>query len=202
MRALDPEVVEVIWQAVDPLLPAEVETHRLGGHRSRVPDRLCLWGMLIRLVTGSSWVDIEAILEHRVSDTTLRARRDEWIAAGVFEQLNTEALAAFDRIARLRLPRRTQPARHHLRPQRPRHPTPTQQATRQETTRPPRAALDRRSYQHLVVQPRPTPPQHRPANPPPPRRPLPRHHHHPHHRPPHRPPHPMEPSLSTYPLKS
>ena len=26
--------------------------------------------------------DIEAILEHRVSDTTLRARRDEWIAAG------------------------------------------------------------------------------------------------------------------------
>lgn len=60
--------------------------------------------MLIRLVTGSSWVDIEAILEHRVSDTTLRARRDEWIAAGVFEQLNTEALAAFDRIARLRLP--------------------------------------------------------------------------------------------------
>jgi transposase len=92
MRALDPEVVEVIWQAVDPLLPAEVETHRLGGHRSRVPDRLCLWGMLIRLVTGSSWVDIQAILEHRVSDMMLRARRDEWIAAGVFEQLNTEAL--------------------------------------------------------------------------------------------------------------
>lgn len=38
-------------------------------------------------MTGSSWVDIEAILDHEVSDTTLRARRDEWIAAGVFEQL-------------------------------------------------------------------------------------------------------------------
>jgi hypothetical protein len=36
---------------------------------------------LIRLTTGASWVDIEAILEHRVSDTTLRARRDEWIQA-------------------------------------------------------------------------------------------------------------------------
>ncbi len=30
-----------------------------------------------------------------MSDTTLRARRDEWIDAGVFESLKTEALAAF-----------------------------------------------------------------------------------------------------------
>jgi transposase len=58
---------------------------------------------LIRLVTGASWVDIEAILEHKVSDTTLRARRDEWIAAGVFEQLKVEATAAFDRIVGLDL---------------------------------------------------------------------------------------------------
>jgi hypothetical protein len=34
------------------------------------------------LVTGASWVDIEAILDRQVSDPTLRARRDEWIAAG------------------------------------------------------------------------------------------------------------------------
>ena len=38
-----------------------------------------------------------------MSDTTLRARRDEWIAAGVFEQLRSEALAAFDRIVGLDL---------------------------------------------------------------------------------------------------
>ena len=69
----------------------------------RVPDRLCFWGFLIRLTTGSSWVDIEAILEHRVSDTTLRARRDEWIDAGVFDQLCAEAIAAFDRIIGLDL---------------------------------------------------------------------------------------------------
>jgi len=54
-------------------------------------------------VTGASWVDIEAILDHQVSDTTLRARRDEWIDAGVFESLKTEALAAFDRIVGLDL---------------------------------------------------------------------------------------------------
>ena len=82
MRALEPEVVDVIWRTVEALLPGRVDDHPLGCHRPRVADRLCFWGILIRLVTGSSWVDIEAILEHRVSDTTLRARRDEWIAAG------------------------------------------------------------------------------------------------------------------------
>jgi transposase len=103
MRALDPEVVEVIWQTVEPLLPPHVETHPLGCHRRRVPDRLCFWGILIRLVTGSSWVDIEAILGRQVSDSTLRARRDEWIAVGVFDQLEAEAVAAFDRIVGLDL---------------------------------------------------------------------------------------------------
>jgi transposase len=102
MRALETEVVDAVFAAIEPLLP-EPRLHPLGCHRPRVPDRLCLWGILIRLVTGSSWVDIEAILEHRVSDTTLRARRDEWIAAGVFDQLRAEAEAAFDRIIGLDL---------------------------------------------------------------------------------------------------
>src|SRR5215213_4788582 len=102
MRALEAEVVDAVWAATEPLLPPR-PAHPLGCHRARVPDRLCLWALLIRLTTGSSWVDIEAILDHQVSDTTLRARRDEWIAAGVFEQLRTEALAAFDRILGLDL---------------------------------------------------------------------------------------------------
>lgn len=54
-------------------------------------------------MTGASWVDIEAFLKFAVSDTTLRARRDEWIDAGVFDELVTEALAAFDRIISLDL---------------------------------------------------------------------------------------------------
>jgi hypothetical protein len=57
--------------------------------------------MLIRLTTGASWVDIEAIMNFEVSDTTLRARRDAWIAAGVFDQLTAECLAAYDRIIEL-----------------------------------------------------------------------------------------------------
>jgi transposase len=103
MRALEPEVVDAVWQAIEALLPAQVETHPLGCHRPRVADRLCFRGILVRLVTGASWVDIEAILDHQVSDTTLRARRDEWIDAGAFEALKDEALRAFDRIVGLDL---------------------------------------------------------------------------------------------------
>lgn len=103
MRALEPEVIDVIWSAVEPLLPSPPDTHPLGCHRRRAPDRLCFRGLMIRLTSGSSWVDIEAILDHQVSDTTLRARRDEWIAAGVFDQLVEEALAAYDRIIGLDL---------------------------------------------------------------------------------------------------
>ena len=103
MRALESEVVDVLFATIEPLLPPPERTHPLGCHRPRVPDRLCFWGLMVRLVTGSSWVDIEAILGHQVSDTTLRARRDEWIDAGVFDQLKTEALAAFDRIVGLDL---------------------------------------------------------------------------------------------------
>jgi hypothetical protein len=97
MRALEPEVVDGVRAAVEPLLP-----HRIGPIPSVATDPgsrtgSASGGILVRLVTGSSWVEIEAILDRQVADTTLRARRDEWIAAGVFEHLKAEAMAAFDR---------------------------------------------------------------------------------------------------------
>ena len=102
-RAMDPEVADAIWAAIEPILPIPIDDHPLGCHNPRVSDQLCFRGILIRLVTGSSWVDIEAIMNFEVSDTTLRTRRNEWIAAGVFDRLATEALAAFDRILELNL---------------------------------------------------------------------------------------------------
>jgi transposase len=100
-RALEPEVVEVIWATIEPILPPPDNSHPLGCHNPRIPDKVCFRGIMIRLVTGASWTDIEAILDFEVSDTTLRARRDEWIEAGVFNQLETEARAAYDRIIEL-----------------------------------------------------------------------------------------------------
>lgn len=103
MRALDPEVVTAVWIAVEGLIPDPVDTHPLGTHRARIPDRVCFEGILIRLVTGCSWVSVEHLLGGRVSDTTLRTRRNEWITAGVFDRLVDEALAAYDRIINLDL---------------------------------------------------------------------------------------------------
>ena len=98
MRALEPEVTNAVWEAVKALLPVREVNHPMGGHRRRIPDRLCFQGILIRLVTGCSWVTAEHLLGGAVSDTTLRARRDEWTDAGVFDAVVTEALAAYDRI--------------------------------------------------------------------------------------------------------
>lgn len=103
MRALDPEVMDVVWKAVEGLLPDRPDSHPLGCHRKRISDRLCFRGILIRLVTGCSWEDAERLLFSQVSDTTLRTRRDEWITNGVFDQLCEQAVDAYDRIIGLDL---------------------------------------------------------------------------------------------------
>ncbi len=57
----------------------------------------------VRLVTGCSWEDAEHLCGAVVSDTTARARRDEWIAAGVLDAIAAEAIAGFDKIVGLEL---------------------------------------------------------------------------------------------------
>jgi transposase len=103
MRAFDPEVVDAIWAAIEPLVPVPADTHPLGCHRRRSPDRDCFEVMLVRLVTGCSWEDAESLCGEKVSDTTVRSRRDEWVAAGVFDAVAAEAIAAYDRIIGLDL---------------------------------------------------------------------------------------------------
>jgi transposase len=103
MRALDPEVFDAVWLAVEGLLPDREDGHPLGCHRARISDRVCFEAMLVRLVTGCSWIDAERLMGNRVSDTTLRSRRDEWIEAEVFDRLVEEALAGYDRVIGLDL---------------------------------------------------------------------------------------------------
>jgi transposase len=103
MRALDTEVVDAIWTAIEPLLPVPVDDHPLGCHNPRIDDRVCFEAILNRLVLGCSWVTVEHLMGHVVSDTTVRARRDDWVDAGVFDTLADEALGAYDRIIGLDL---------------------------------------------------------------------------------------------------
>src|SRR5680860_1267281 len=102
MRALDPRVVDAVWAAVEALLtPRPVAAHPLGCHRPRIAGRDCFSALLLRLVTGCSW-DVAARFS-TASETTLRRRRDEWVAAGVFDALAEQALAGYDRIVGLDL---------------------------------------------------------------------------------------------------
>ncbi|MHB8669158.1 MAG: transposase [Acidimicrobiales bacterium] len=102
MLALEPRVVEAVWQAILPRLPDRpAPRHPLGCHRPRVADRQCFVGILTRLVTGCSW-DVAGRL-CSVGETTLRRRRDEWLAVGVFDGLVDESLAGYDRIIGLDL---------------------------------------------------------------------------------------------------
>jgi transposase len=101
MLALHPRVVMALWAAIRPRLPELVDTHPLGCHRRRLDDFGIFKAILYRLVTGCSW-DVAGRLGYG-SETTLRRRRDEWWAAGVFDGLVDETLAGYDRIIGLDL---------------------------------------------------------------------------------------------------
>ena len=97
MLALDPVVVDAVWASFAAYLPERGETeHPLGCHRPRLCDRDCFEAILFRLVTGCSW-DVAGRLG-KGSETTLRRRRDEWVAAGAFAHLVEEAICAFDKV--------------------------------------------------------------------------------------------------------
>jgi transposase len=103
MRALDPEVKDILWQAIEPLVPVPIDEHPLGCHRRRKSDRDCFEVMLVRIATGCSWEDAERLCGNVVSDTTVRERRDEWIKAGVYDAIAAEAIGGYDRVVGLDL---------------------------------------------------------------------------------------------------
>jgi transposase len=97
MRALQPEIANTLYRLVADRVP-EPPRHPNGGCRRRVPDRVCFEGIFWRFVTGAAWETVEAMLGFVVSDTTLRARRTEWVNAGVFHQLMEDCLAIYHQL--------------------------------------------------------------------------------------------------------
>ncbi len=77
MPALPTYLIEPICQQFSALLPEREVDHPLGCHRSRVPDRVVFEKLVQVLVFGYAY---ERIADEGCSDTTLRRRRDEWIA--------------------------------------------------------------------------------------------------------------------------
>jgi len=96
-------VLEPLWvqfAALLPQRPAYDPAHPLGCHRPRISDRI-IFGKLVQvLVSGCSYAKIA---DATCSATTIRDRRDEWIALGAFAGLKARVLEAFDRMIGLQL---------------------------------------------------------------------------------------------------
>jgi transposase len=98
--ALPPYIIEPIWEQFTALLPEREINHPLGCHRSRIPDRVVFEKLVQVLVFGCAY---RRIADGSCSATTLRDRRDEWIACGVIEKLRRITLEAYDRFIGLEL---------------------------------------------------------------------------------------------------
>jgi transposase len=98
--ALPPYIIEPIWHQFAALLPEREVHHPLGCHRSRIPDRVVFEKLVQVLVFGCAY---RRIADESCSATTLRDRRDEWIACGLMERLREIALLAYDRFIGLEL---------------------------------------------------------------------------------------------------
>jgi transposase len=88
-------ILQPLWNQLQALVPARSVHHPLGCHRPRVPDRVIFDKLIQVLVFGCGY---RRIADASCSATTLRRRRDEWIALGLAEQLHQLALAAYDRL--------------------------------------------------------------------------------------------------------
>lgn len=74
-----------LWEAIALLLPEHKNTHRFGGGRPRTPDRVCLEAILFVLRTGCQWKALDAT--RYCPGSTAHDRFQEWVAAGVFEEM-------------------------------------------------------------------------------------------------------------------
>lgn len=98
--AVPSSVIEPIWRQLAALIPPVVDNHPLGCHRQRVSDRVVFDKLVQVLVLGAAYAKVA---DATCSATTIRRRRDEWIAAGVFAALEQACLEAYDKIVGLEL---------------------------------------------------------------------------------------------------
>jgi transposase len=79
-----PLVPDELWALVEPLLPKHPYVPGVG--KPRVPDRVCLSGIVFVLKTGLPWEDFPQ--EMGCCGMTLWNRLNEWRQAGVWDQLH------------------------------------------------------------------------------------------------------------------
>jgi transposase len=98
--ALEPYLIEPIFEQFKALLPEHETDHPLGCHRSRIPQRVVFEKLVAVLVFGCAY---HRIADASCSESTLRRRRDEWIELGLMDRLRQICLEAYDRLIGLEL---------------------------------------------------------------------------------------------------
>jgi transposase len=98
--ALEPYLIEPIFEQFKALLPERETNHPLGCHRSRVPERVVFEKLVQILVFGCAY---HRIADDSCSESPLRRRRDEWIGLGLMDRLRRICLEAYDRLIGLEL---------------------------------------------------------------------------------------------------
>ena len=93
MPAIPSCIIDPIWDQFSELLPEKKVEHPLGCHNPRIPDRVVFDKLVQVLVFGCAY---ERIADESCSATTLRRRRDKWIASGVMGRLQQIVLDAYD----------------------------------------------------------------------------------------------------------
>ncbi|MET8130320.1 IS5 family transposase [Streptomyces sp. NPDC005231] len=103
MPAVPSCLLEPLWDQFAALLPVRsryAESHPLGCHRRRVPDRIVFEYIVLALVHGSGY---ERIAGAGCSDRTIRRRVKQWAELGISEKVHALALEAYDRMIGLGL---------------------------------------------------------------------------------------------------
>ncbi|MFE2070142.1 IS5 family transposase [Streptomyces sp. NPDC059467] len=100
MPVLPSCLLEPLWDQFAALLPEHVDTHPLGCHNPRIPDRIVFERVIAALVHGSGY---ERIADRQCSDRTIRCRVKYWSQLGMAEQVHGLAVQAYDRMIGLQL---------------------------------------------------------------------------------------------------
>jgi len=82
--AVSSSLIDPDWEQFQALIPSTVDEYPLGCHRSRVSDRVVFNRLVQVLVCGIAYVEIA---DSGCPVTMIQTRRDEWIAAGIFTEL-------------------------------------------------------------------------------------------------------------------
>ena len=89
-------ISDTLWSVLQPLLPVHFNTHRFGGGRPRIPDRLCADAIFYVLRTGCQWQALDQT--ELGAHSTAHDRYQQWVKAGVFLKLWQAGVSRFDEL--------------------------------------------------------------------------------------------------------